>query len=82
MSSSELDITLANLWEAIKCAMANIVQPLQVAQTTLGLTKVEAVQLDCPQFGLVHQSAAGSGAGAHQVHPVHYRKKHIYKKDL
>ena len=35
--------------------------------------------LDCPQFGLVHQSAAPApapiGAGAHPVHWVYYRKK-------
>ena len=42
--SSELNIPLANLWEAIECAMADIVQLVQVAQTTSGLTKMEAVQ--------------------------------------
>ena len=42
--SSELDIFLADLWETIQCAMVDIVQLLQVAQTTLGLMKMEVVQ--------------------------------------
>ena len=42
--STELNITVADLWEAIECATADIMQPLQVAQTTSGLTKMEAVQ--------------------------------------
>ena len=42
--STELDITLANLREAIERATADIVQLLQVMQTTSGLTKMDAVQ--------------------------------------
>ena len=42
--STELNITLADLQEAIERATAGIVQLLQVTQTTSGLMKMEAVQ--------------------------------------
>ena len=42
--SSELNIFLADLQETIQHAMVDIVQLLQVAQTTLGLMKMEVVQ--------------------------------------
>ena len=43
-SSSELKITMADLWEAIQHASVDIIGPLHTAQTISGSTKMEAIQ--------------------------------------
>ena len=44
MSSSELKIAMADLWEAIQRALVDILELLHIAQTTSRSTKMEAVQ--------------------------------------
>ena len=44
MSSSELDITMADLQETIQCASVDIPELLHVAQMMSGSTKMEAAQ--------------------------------------
>ena len=43
-SSSKLEITMANLWEAIQCALVDILELFHTIQTMSRSTKMEAVQ--------------------------------------
>ena len=44
MSSSELEIAMADLWEVLQCALVDIIGPLNTAQTTSVSAKMAAVQ--------------------------------------
>ena len=44
MSSSELEIAMADLWEVLQRALVDIIGPLNTAQMTSGSVKMAAVQ--------------------------------------